>query len=136
MAVVRLEEGEYEVLIQQRLPTHYSAQAAEFIALIETMRAARGCAVRIYTDSAYMTTTVHGGLARCGRRGFNRADGSPVQHAELLKELIEAWKDPTAVAIVKCQAHTTNTDFVSLGNAAADAAMKEASYFVKERTGE
>ncbi|XP_069486190.1 ribonuclease H-like [Ambystoma mexicanum] len=126
IAVVQLEEGEYEVLLQQRLPAHYSAQAAELIALIEALHAAKGCAVTIYTDSAYMTTTVHGGLARWGRRGFHRADGSPVQHTVLLKELIETLKDPTMEAIVKCQAHTTNTDIISLGNAAADAAAKEA----------
>ncbi|XP_069486300.1 ribonuclease H-like [Ambystoma mexicanum] len=121
IAVVRLEEGEYKVIIQQRLPAHYSA-------LIEALHAAKGCAVTIYTDSAYMTTTVHGRLARWGRRGLHRADGSPVQHEELLKDLIEALKDPTKVAIVKCQAHTTNTDVISLGNAAVDAAAKEASY--------
>ncbi|XP_069488960.1 ribonuclease H-like [Ambystoma mexicanum] len=136
MAVVRLEEGEYEVLVQYRLPSHFSAQAAELVALIEALRAAKGCTVTIYTDSAYMTTTVHGGLARWGRRGFRRADGTPVKHAELLQEFIEALKEPTTVAIVKCQAHTSNTDIVSLGNAAADAAAKEASYFQKETAGE
>ncbi|XP_069476364.1 ribonuclease H-like [Ambystoma mexicanum] len=118
MAVVRLEEGEYEVLVQHRLSSHFSAQAVELIALIEALHAAKGCTVTIYTDSAYMITTVHGGLARWGRRGFRRADGSPVQHAELLKELIEALHEPTMVAIVKCQAHTSNTDVVALGNAA------------------
>ncbi|XP_069486205.1 ribonuclease H-like [Ambystoma mexicanum] len=132
IAVVRMEEGEYEVIVQHCLTAHYSAQAAELIALIEALHAAKGCAVTIYTDSAYMTTTVHGGLARWGQRGFHRVDGSPVQHAELLKELIEALKEPTMVAIVKCQSHTTNTDVISLGNAAT----KEASYLVKEQTGE
>ncbi|XP_069502405.1 ribonuclease H-like [Ambystoma mexicanum] len=136
VAVVRMEEGEYEVIVQHRLQAHYSSQAAELIELIEALHAAKRCAVNIYTDSAYMTTTVHGGLARWGRRGFHRADGSPVQHAEFLRELIEVLKEPTMVAKVKCQAHTTNTDFISLGNAAADAAAKEASYLVKERTGE
>ncbi|XP_069486287.1 ribonuclease H-like [Ambystoma mexicanum] len=129
MAVVRMEEDGYETIVQKRLPSHYSAQAAELTALIEALHAAKGCTVTIYSDSANATTTVHSGLSRWRRRGFRRADGSPVQHAALFTELIDALAEPSVMAVVKCQAHTNNTDAVSLGNAAADAAVKEASYF-------
>ncbi|XP_069486194.1 ribonuclease H-like [Ambystoma mexicanum] len=134
--VVRLEEGEYETIVQKRLPPHFSMQAAELVVLIEALNTAKGCAVTIYTDSAYMTTTVHGGLSRWGWRGFRRADGSPVQYAELLKELIDAINKPTMVALVKCQPHTNNKYGISLGNAAADAASKEAAYLGREAQGE
>ncbi|XP_069494396.1 ribonuclease H-like [Ambystoma mexicanum] len=127
-SVVMMEEEEYEVLIKKTLPSHYSAQAAELIALIEALHAAKGCVVTIYSDSAYLTTTVHAGLSRWRRRGFRKAGGSPVQHAELLNKLIEALSESSVVAIVKCQAHTHNEDEISLGNAATDAALKQAPH--------
>ncbi|XP_069488850.1 ribonuclease H-like [Ambystoma mexicanum] len=100
-AVVQVEDGEFEVIVQKRLPPHFSAQAAELVALIEALQTAKVCIVTIYTDSAYMATTVHGGLARWGRRGFRREDRSPVQHATLLGELSDVLKEPTLVAVVK-----------------------------------
>ncbi|XP_069486192.1 ribonuclease HI-like [Ambystoma mexicanum] len=129
MAIVWMEEDSYETIVQKRLPSHYSAQAAELTALIEALHTAKGCTVTIYSDSAYATTTVDSGLSRWHRRVFRRADGSPVQHPTLLNELIEALAETSVVAVVKCQAHTNNTDAFSLGNAAADAAAKEALYF-------
>ncbi|XP_069494394.1 ribonuclease H-like [Ambystoma mexicanum] len=129
-AVVSLEEGEYETLIMKRLPRHYSAQAAELEALIEALRTSKGCYVTIYSDSAYVTTTVNTGLSHWRRRGFRRADGSPVQHDDLLNALISALAGPSVVAAVKCQAHTQNIDEISSGNVAADAAAKEAAYLL------
>ncbi|XP_069461297.1 ribonuclease H-like [Ambystoma mexicanum] len=130
-AVVRLEEGEYEIIVQKRLPEYYSAQAAELGVLTEALLAAKWCAIIIYSDSAYAITNVHAGLSRWRRRGFRRADGSPVQHAELLNDLIKALAEPIVVALVKCQAHTHNCDKISLGKAAAYAAAKKAAYFSK-----
>ncbi|XP_069486200.1 ribonuclease H-like [Ambystoma mexicanum] len=129
MAQVRMEEDSYEMIVQKRLPSHFHAQAAELVALIEALHAAKGCSVTIYSDSAYATTTVHSRLSEWRRRGFRQADGSPVQHATLLNELIEALAEPSVVAVMKCQAHTNNTDAISLGNVAADAAAKDAAYF-------
>ncbi|XP_069469993.1 ribonuclease H-like [Ambystoma mexicanum] len=127
VAVVRVEGDGYEVIVQKRLPSHYSAQAAELVALIEALYTAKGCAVTIYSDSAYVTTAVQTRLSRWRRRAFRRADGSTVQHAQLLNDLIEALAEPSVVALVKCKAHTNNTDVISLGNAAADASVKEAA---------
>ncbi|XP_069478216.1 ribonuclease H-like [Ambystoma mexicanum] len=110
MAVVRMEEDSYETIVHKCLLSHYSGQVAELTALIEALRTAKGCTVTIYSDSAYATTTVHSGLSRWRRRGFRRADGSPVQHAALLNELIDALSEPSVVAVVKCQANTNNTD--------------------------
>ncbi len=41
--------------------------------------------------------------------------------------LLEAILLPDKIAICKCAAHTTNKDFVSTGNARADAAAKDAA---------
>ncbi|XP_069506194.1 ribonuclease H-like [Ambystoma mexicanum] len=133
---MRMEEGEHEILVQKRLPAYYSAKAAELIALSKALHTAKGFAVTIYSDSAYVTTTVHAGLSHWRRRGFRRADGSPVQNAELLNDLITALGEPSVVALVKCQAHTNNNDEISLGNAPADATAKQAAYFQKLQTTE
>ncbi|XP_069498907.1 ribonuclease H-like [Ambystoma mexicanum] len=130
-AVVRMEEAEYGTIIMKQLLRHLSAQAAKLAALIQALKTAKGCYVTIYSDSAYVTTTVHVGLSRWRRRGFRRADSSPVQHAELLNTLISALAEPSVVAVIKCLAHTHNTDEISLGNAAADAAAKKTAYLSK-----
>ncbi|XP_069488100.1 ribonuclease H-like [Ambystoma mexicanum] len=127
-AVVLLEAEGYEILIMKRLPMHYLAQAAKLISLIEALHMSQGCHVTIYSDSAYVTTTVHAGLLRWKRRGYRRVDGSTVQHAALLDTLIFALSQPSLVPVVKCAAHTNNTDEISLGSDAADAMAKMAAY--------
>ncbi len=52
--------------------------------------------------------------------------GRPIMNAPLVAALLEAILLPDKIAICKCAAHTTNKDFISTGNARADAAAKDA----------
>ena len=116
-----------KILKAEKLPNHFSAQAAEIIALTEACKLFKNKAVTIYTDSQYAHSTLHIFAAMWDRRGMKTSTGKPVQHAELLKELLAAVQLPTAVAVCKCKAHTSSKDPVATGNAKADQAAKEAA---------
>ena len=53
-----------QITAQQTLLPHLSTQEAELIALIEVLTQSTGRTVTIYSDSAYVTTTVHSTIAK------------------------------------------------------------------------
>ncbi|XP_061625058.1 uncharacterized protein LOC133475738 isoform X1 [Phyllopteryx taeniolatus] len=110
------------------LPSHYSAQAAELVALTEACKLMINKDVTIYTDSQYAYSTVHVFAQYWDNRGMITSTGKPVTHAELLKQLLQAVQHPRKVAICKCVAHTSGTDKVSKGNAFADRTAREAAF--------
>lgn len=55
------------------------------------------------------------------------SSGKPIAHHTLVLQLMDAILLPKQVAVYKCEAHTSNTDAVSQGNARADAAAKDAA---------
>lgn len=109
------------------LPTHYSAQTAELVALTEACKAAEGKSVNIFTDSRYAFGVVHDFGALWKQRKFLKSDGKPVLNHLQVAALLEAILLPSAVAVCKCSAHTGMTDAVSRGNAFADKSAKEAA---------
>ncbi|KAJ1081692.1 hypothetical protein NDU88_001870 [Pleurodeles waltl] len=130
-AVIRAEQqgssDTLQIVSQIPLPSHFSAQAAELVAMIEALQHAEGLEVTIYSDSAYVTTTVHSSIRRWEKRGFLKSDGCPAMHKDLLGQLIKALTLPSKVAVIKCAAHTNQQDLASRGNALADWAAKEAA---------
>ncbi|XP_048843244.1 protein NYNRIN-like [Brienomyrus brachyistius] len=128
---LRLEDGSpatsYAVVMQDGLlvdggplPRHWSAQAAELFALRQACKLAEGQKVTIYTDSRYAFGVCHDHGALWKQRGFRTSTGKPIQHHELVEQLLDALMLPKQVAIVKCQAHTKRTDEISQGNDLAD----------------
>ncbi|KAJ1126032.1 hypothetical protein NDU88_004445 [Pleurodeles waltl] len=93
-AIVKAEQqGSFDTLqivSQIPLPSHFSAQASELVAIIEVLQQAEGLEATIYSDSAYVTTTVHSSIHKWKRRGFPKPDGFPVMHKDLLVQLIKA----------------------------------------------
>lgn len=115
------------VLKAEKLPSHFSAQAAELVALTQACKLTKNKKVTIYTDSQYAFATVHTFAQYWNNRGMVTSTGKMVTHAGLLTELLQAVQLPAEVAICKCAAHTTNADFVSRGNAFADETAKKAA---------
>ncbi|XP_072557235.1 uncharacterized protein [Paramormyrops kingsleyae] len=103
-----------------QLPRHWSAQAAELFALQQACKLAEGQKVTIYTDSRYAFGVCHDHGALWKQRGFRTSTGKPIQHHQLVEQLLDALMLPEQVAIVKCQAHTKRTDEISQGNDLAD----------------
>ena len=81
----------------------------------------------IYTDSRYAFGAAHDFAQIWKQRGFLTSCGKPIKHHQLIKDLLDAIMLPKRLAIVKCEAHTNGSDSVSLGNARADAAAKQAA---------
>ncbi|KAJ1138460.1 hypothetical protein NDU88_004844 [Pleurodeles waltl] len=77
-ATVKAEQQEssdtLQIVSQILLPSHFSAHAAEFVTIIEALQQAEGLEVTIYSDSAYVATTVHSSIHRWGRRRFLKSD--------------------------------------------------------------
>uniref|UniRef100_A0A1A8EXA3 RNase H type-1 domain-containing protein n=1 Tax=Nothobranchius korthausae TaxID=1143690 RepID=A0A1A8EXA3_9TELE len=115
------------VIEAKSLPPHLSAQAAEIIALTRACELAFGQPLTVYTDSRYAFSTVHCFAKQWERRGMVTSSGKPITHSQLLLRLLRAVLLPSALAICKCQAHTSGTDSVSCGNRFADEVAKSAS---------
>lgn len=109
------------------LPPHYSAQAAELVALTEACKMMTNKSVTVYTDSQYAFSTCHVFAQYWKNRGMIISTGKPVTHAELLSNLLNAVQLPQQIAICKCAAHSTGIDYITLGNAFADKAAKDAA---------
>uniref|UniRef100_A0A8P4FYC4 ribonuclease H n=1 Tax=Dicentrarchus labrax TaxID=13489 RepID=A0A8P4FYC4_DICLA len=117
----------HEIVASGKLPSHFSAQAAELVALTKACKHAEGKIVNIYTDSRYAFGVVHDFGALWRHRGFLTSSGKPVANHHLVSDLLGAIMLPAKVSVMKCDAHTNNSDPVSVGNAAADAAAKAAA---------
>ncbi len=118
---------EFEVVASGSLPAHYSAQAAELVALTEACKLMAGKCVTIYTDSRYSFGVTHDFGALWKHRKFLKSDGRLKLNAPLVADLLEAIVLPDKVAVCKCAANTRNTDSVSTGNAREDTAAKAAA---------
>ncbi|XP_048009377.1 protein NYNRIN-like [Megalobrama amblycephala] len=118
---------EFETLTSGTLPSNFSAQAAELVALAEACKLMEGKSVTIYTDSRYAFGVAHDFGALWKHRNFLKSDGRPILNASLVSTLLDAILLPKQLAICKCAAHTNNKDFISTGNARADMAAKAAA---------
>ncbi|XP_029974616.1 uncharacterized protein LOC115408159 isoform X1 [Salarias fasciatus] len=119
--------SDHDTLVSGSLPAHFSAQTAELVALTEACKLSRGKTVTIYTDSRYAFGVVHDFGVLWKHRNFLTSGGKPILNASQVSDLLDAILLPSAVAVVKCSAHTGSADSVSRGNAAADAAARRAA---------
>lgn len=109
------------------LPSHYSSQAAELVALTRACILAEGKRVTIHTDSRYAFGVIHDYGALWRHRGFLKSNGKPVLHHNLISQLLDAIVLPKAISVCKCAAHTNASDPISIGNQRADRAAKSAA---------
>ncbi|XP_013883485.1 uncharacterized protein LOC106532045 [Austrofundulus limnaeus] len=123
-AVVQLPDI---VICAEQLPGHFSAQAAEIIALTTAFRLGEGKEVTVYTDSQYAFSTLFYFAKQWEQRGMTTSTGKPVTHATLLKELLHKIMLPSRLAVCKCAAHTGGKDLISMGNHLADITAKAAA---------
>jgi len=91
---------EFETL-SGKLPSHYSAQAAELVVLTEACELMTDKCVTINTDSPYAfgVTLDFGALWK--HRNFWKSDGHPILNAPLVSHLLEAILLPDKIAICK-----------------------------------
>uniref|UniRef100_UPI00398ED842 uncharacterized protein n=1 Tax=Pristiophorus japonicus TaxID=55135 RepID=UPI00398ED842 len=120
-------ENPHETIEAFALPPGTSAQAAELFALTRACIIAKDQTANIYTDSRYAFGVVHDFGQLWKNRGFITSGGKHIKHSQLVLSLLDAIQLPSNVAVVKCAAHTTGEDEVSVGNRRADEAAKQAA---------
>ncbi|XP_029684748.1 uncharacterized protein [Takifugu rubripes] len=95
------------------LPSNYSAQAAELVALTRACHLAANQSVTIFTESRYAFGVVHDFGALWKHRGLLKSDGTPILNHRLVAALLDAVLLPSQVAICKCTAYTNLSDPIS-----------------------
>lgn len=118
---------DFSIVESSCLPSHLSAQAAELFALTRACILAEGCSVTIYTDSRYAFGVEHDFGSFWKLHRFLTSARKPIQHHQLLSNLLSAILLPSQIAVCKCASHTRGNDSVSLGNERADLAAKAAA---------
>ncbi len=118
-----------EVVASGRLPDHFSAQAAELVALTRACTLASGSVANIYTDSRYAFGVIHDFGVIWQTRKFLTSAGSPIKHAGLVKDLMFAMRLPKKLAVIKVKAHLTTNTTEAKGNALAAVAAKQACFY-------
>ncbi|XP_041043343.1 ribonuclease H-like [Carcharodon carcharias] len=116
-----------EAILKGGLEGTLSVQIAELIALTESLKAAKGKRVNMYTDSRYAFGVVHDYMAAWNRRNFITSGGGHIRHEKVVQELVEAARVPAEVAVIKIQAHRKVENQQQRGNMLADAVAKEAA---------
>lgn len=116
-----------QVMEARPLPSSYSTQQAEIIALFRACSLREGKKINIYTDSQYAFSTIHIFAQQWKNRGMITSTGKPISHRDLILALLENVQKPTQVAICKCTAHRKGTDPITLGNALTDKTAREAT---------
>ncbi len=111
-----------EVVASGRLPDHFSAQAAELVALTRECTLASGSVANIYTDSRYAFGVIHDFGVIWQTRKFLTSAG-------LVKDLMFAMKLPKKLAVIKVKAHLTTNTTEAKGNTLADVAAKQACFY-------
>lgn len=93
-SVVRKDMEEFVPVISQHCVQPCSAQLAELKALMAVCQLAKGQIANIFTKSAYAHGVCHLFGAVWKQRGFKKSDGTPIQHAEQIGQLISALMLP------------------------------------------
>ncbi|XP_047659361.1 uncharacterized protein LOC113637232 [Tachysurus fulvidraco] len=116
-----------KIVLSHPLILHTSHQAAELFALTRACVLAEDADVTIYTDSRYAFRVAHDFGLIWQSRGFTAANGKPISHASLVKDLITACHLPRSVAIVKTRAHSSGDTDEVRGSSLADRMAKQAA---------
>lgn len=110
-----------DVVASGRLPDHFSAQAAELIALTRACTLASGSTA----NSRYAFGVIHDFGVIWQTRQSLTSSGTPIKNADLVKDLMFAMTLPTQLAVMKVKAHLKPNTEEARGNALADTAAKQ-----------
>lgn len=81
---------DHSVLRSGKLPSNFSAQTAEIVALTEACKLAAGTSVPIFTDSRYAFGVIHDFGALWHHLSFLKADGKPILNGQQVSDLLDS----------------------------------------------
>ncbi|RMC21756.1 hypothetical protein DUI87_02625 [Hirundo rustica rustica] len=94
-----------QVIEAKALPPGTSAQKAEIRALTRALELSKGKRVNVWTDSKYAFGVVHVHGALWKERGLLTSQGSTIKHRDEILLLLEAVREPEAVAVMHVPGH-------------------------------
>ncbi|RMC21149.1 hypothetical protein DUI87_02007 [Hirundo rustica rustica] len=113
-----------QVIEAKALPPGTSAQKAEIRALTRALELSKGKRVNVWTDSKYAfgVAHVHGALWK--EQGLLTSQGSTIKHRDEILLLLEAVREPAAVAVMHVPGHRREDGKIYQGNRLADKMAK------------
>lgn len=100
---------------------------AEYMALIRALEVApQGRPIKAYTDSMLLYNTITTWIPSWKRKGWRKADGTPVLNIDLVQKL-DILKAQRKLTMQHVLAHTGKQDFFSVWNDKADKLAKAAA---------
>ena len=116
--------SEHMPYINGHAPTN---NRAEYMALIRALEVApAGVPMKAYTDSMLLYNTITTWIPAWKRKGWRKADGSPVMNIDLVQKL-DILKTQRKLTMQHVMAHTGKKDFLSVWNDKADQLAKAAA---------
>ncbi|RMB97595.1 hypothetical protein DUI87_25959 [Hirundo rustica rustica] len=113
-----------QVVEAKALPPGTSAQKAEIRALTRALELSKGKRVNVWTDSKYAFGVVHVHGALWKERGLLTSQGSTIKHRDEILLLLEAVREPEAVAVMHVPGHRREDGKIYQGNRLADKTAK------------
>ncbi|RMC19577.1 hypothetical protein DUI87_03135 [Hirundo rustica rustica] len=113
-----------QVIEAKALPPGTSAQKAEIRALTRALELSKGTRVNVWTDSKYAFGVVHVHGALWKERGLLTSQGSTIKHRDEILLLLEAVREPEAVAVMHVPGHRRKDGKIYQGNRLADKMAK------------
>ncbi|RMB92784.1 hypothetical protein DUI87_30834 [Hirundo rustica rustica] len=120
-----------QVIEAKALPPGTSAQKAEIRALIRALELSKGKRVNVWTDSKYAFGVVHVHGALWKERGLLTSQGSTIKHRDEILLLLEAVREPEAVAVMHVPGHRKEDGKIYQGNRLADKTAKRVAKEIK-----
>ncbi|TRZ20758.1 hypothetical protein HGM15179_006361 [Zosterops borbonicus] len=109
------------------LRPEWSAQACELYALLRALRRLKGKRGTTFTDSRYAFGVVHTFGKIWEERGLINMKGKGLVHGEMIRQILEAIKEPKEIVVVHVKGHQTGLQFQTRGNNLADQEAKRAA---------
>ncbi|RMB89934.1 hypothetical protein DUI87_33708 [Hirundo rustica rustica] len=120
-----------QVIEAKALPPGTSAQKAEIRALTRALELSKGKRVNVWTDSKYAFGVVHVHGALWKERGLLTSQGSTIKHRDEILLLLEAVREPEAVAVMHVPGHRKENGKIYQGNRLADKTAKRVAKEIK-----
>ncbi|RMC16921.1 hypothetical protein DUI87_06176 [Hirundo rustica rustica] len=120
-----------QVIEAKALPPGTSAQKAEIRALTRALELSKGKRVNVWTDSKYAFGVVHVHGALWKERGLLTSQGSTIKHRDEILLLLEAVREPEAVAVMHVPGHRKEDGKIYQGNQLADKTAKRVAKEIK-----
>ncbi|RMC04319.1 hypothetical protein DUI87_19138 [Hirundo rustica rustica] len=109
------------------LNASWSAHACELYAVLWALKRLKGNKGTIFTDSKYAFGVAHTFGKNWEEKGLINTQGRGLAHGEIIKQILEAIREPKEISIVYVKGHQVGMQFQIRGNNLADKEAKRAA---------